>query len=435
MCLDYKFASTQKSNASKRFLLLLLLFSGTAAQAQNVSSPYSILGIGDVDTKDFGRYFATGNASIARRDYASYNFSNPASLTSLPFKTMNFDIALRGRSSTFRSNDFDSTTMPSNDFIIKRVTGAFKVSDKAGFAIGLKPYSSVNYQYNTDKLILDGSSSYTKFAEGSGGINQVYASYGYLFGKHLSAGITASYLFGSVSRETVYAGNDINLLLQKKETNLYKGGNFTGGLQYHSFEKKKWQHTIGLTVSGGTNLRGQQTVDYIEDTAMVKTDISDRKFNMPVSVSVGYSATFNNAFIFSAEANYYHWPYQKLNLNRSFTNPSARFSAGMEYSKKIKYQDRNTGASAILAERYYLGWGISAENSYMHIKSKSVWDYSMSVGAGYNVSRMLSVYSGLEYGNKGRLNYGQIKENYLQFVAGITFKDIWIGPKYTRRYE
>ena len=60
-------------------------------RAQNVTSPYSILGIGDVDTKDFGRYFATGDASIARRDPSSYNFSNPASLTSLPFKVVNFE--------------------------------------------------------------------------------------------------------------------------------------------------------------------------------------------------------------------------------------------------------------------------------------------------------------------------------------------------------
>ncbi|MBX9784807.1 MAG: hypothetical protein K2X48_16075 [Chitinophagaceae bacterium] len=435
MCLVYNFIRFVRAEAKNFFLLNVLLTGAAAVNAQNVSSPYSILGIGDVDTKDFGRYFATGNASIARRDYASYNFSNPASLTSLPFKTMNFDIAFRGRSSRFRSNEFDSATMPSNDFIVKRITGAFKVSDKAGFAVGLKPYSSVNYQYNADKLILDGSSSYTKFVEGSGGINQVYVSYGYMFGKHLSAGITASWLFGSVSRETVYAGNNINLLLQKNEVNRYSGGNFTGGLQYHAPAKKKWQHTIGVTFSGGTNMRGQQTVNYVEDTATVKTDNSNGTFRMPVSVSMGYSATLNNAFVFSGEANYYNWPYQKLNLNRSFTNPSARFSAGMEYSKKVQYRDRSTGATTILAERYYLGWGVSAENSYMHIKNKSVWDYSTSVGAGYNLSRSLSVYSGLEYGKKGSLNYGQIRENYLQFIVGLTLKDIWIGPKYTRKYD
>lgn len=434
MYLDYNFIWLQKSMRRTKLFLILIISSASVA-AQNVSSPYSILGIGDVDTKDFGRYFATGNASIARRDYASYNFSNPASLIALPFKTMNFDIALRGRSSTFRSNDFDSTTMPSNDFIIKRITGAFKVSNKAAFAVGLKPYSSVNYLYNADKLILDGSSSYTKLVEGSGGINQVYVSYAYMLGKRLSAGVTASYLFGTISRETIYAGNNINLLLRKKEFNQYSGGNFTGGLQYHTVGEKKWQHTIGLTFSGGTNLNGQQTIDYIEDTATVKSDAADASFKMPVSVSMGYSATLNNAFVFSAEANYYNWPYQRLNLNRSFTNPSARFSAGMEYSKKIKYQDRNTGATTVLAERYYLGWGVSAENSYMHIKNKSVWDYSMSVGAGLNVSRMLSVYSGLEYGNKGSLNFGQIRENYVQFVVGLTLKDIWIGPKYTRRYD
>ena len=79
--------------------ILILFITGFSASiptirlhAQNVSSPYSILGIGDVDTKDFGRYFSSGDASIARRDPSSYNFSNPASLTSLPYKVVNFDI-------------------------------------------------------------------------------------------------------------------------------------------------------------------------------------------------------------------------------------------------------------------------------------------------------------------------------------------------------
>jgi hypothetical protein len=49
----------------------LMLLSFLSGKAQNVTSPYSILGIGDVDTRDYGRFFGSGSASLARRtEYA-----------------------------------------------------------------------------------------------------------------------------------------------------------------------------------------------------------------------------------------------------------------------------------------------------------------------------------------------------------------------------
>jgi hypothetical protein len=63
-----------------------------------------------------------------------------------------------------------------------------------------------------------------------------------------------------------------------------------------------------------------------------------------------------------------------------------------------------------------------------------MWDYSFSFGLGRNVSQNISLYSGIEFGNKGRTSYGQVQEKYTQFILGLTIKDIWIGPKF-RRYD
>ena len=78
---------------------MLLLIIPVAGNTKKITPPYSILCIGDVETKDFGRYFITGNTAGARRDAGSYNNGNPAALTALPYKTMHFDLAFRGRSS------------------------------------------------------------------------------------------------------------------------------------------------------------------------------------------------------------------------------------------------------------------------------------------------------------------------------------------------
>ncbi|MGN6531245.1 MAG: hypothetical protein ACTHK0_05790 [Ginsengibacter sp.] len=411
------------------FLTCLAALPVIPLHAQNVTSPYSILGIGDIDTKDFGRYFATGDASLARRDPSAYNFSNPASLTSLPFKVVNFDISMRGRASTFMVPGQDTLSSVTKDFVVKRITLAFRPFAKTAMAFGLKPFSSVNYQYVTNKAILDGNNYYTKNIDGSGGINQMYFSVARSLSKRISAGVTASWLFGSLINTTSYTGNTLNVGITRTETNFYKGGLFQAGLQYYTLSDKKWQHKIGLTFSAGTNLAGQLTTDYSEnDTIKVTNILNDQNFKLPVTIGFGYAATSPNGLTFSADVNYYDWPYQSVNYENSFTNPSIRASAGMEYSKKATSMNGTY-------EKYYLGLGASIENSYIRINNNYLWDYSFSVGGGYNISRAISVYGGFEAGKKGNESLGQIKENYNQFVIGFSLKDIWIGPKIGKRYN
>ena len=52
----------------KLFFVLLLVCAAVNGNAQNISSPYSILGIGDIENDDYGRYSASGSAAVSRRE-------------------------------------------------------------------------------------------------------------------------------------------------------------------------------------------------------------------------------------------------------------------------------------------------------------------------------------------------------------------------------
>ncbi len=414
------------------FYVALFFCFSTSSQcvAQNIASPYSVLGIGDVDTKDNGRYFGAGNAAVSRRDLFSYNFSNPASLTALPFKTIHFDIATRGRSSDyFLPNADTGLGIPSNDIVVKRIAMAFKVSPKMGIAFGLKPYSSVNYTNLQNDIILDGNTSYFKLTEGDGGINQFYFSFAKEINKRISIGATASWLFGTLQKATQYISPSISLNITKEEKDFYRGAILQGGLQYYSLPGKKWRHQVGLVSSITTGLHGELTTEYNDPASLIKKEIeTDRRFRLPISVGIGYSAIKFNKLTFSIEGNYYHWKYQKVKYANSYTYPSFRISSGFEYTffKKqgiTKY------------EKGFISAGFNIENAYVRIKNNNLMDNSFSVGAGKNVSKNISFYSGIEFGNRGNQNLDQIKEKYTQFIFGLTLKSIWIGPKYSRRYN
>lgn len=420
----------QISNYTRLITLsMLMLILMQSIVAQNITSPYSILGIGDVDSKDYGRYSASGNAAIARRDVSSYNFSNPASLTSLPYKTMHFDIAIRGRSSNFLLPTETVPTIKSQDFIIRRVSLAFKLTEKTGIAFGLKPYSSMNYQYQQDKVILDGNTIYNKHIDGSGGINQVYFSTGKNLNKRISAGITASWLFGSLIKTTEYGISSASLDIIKQETDFYYGALFQGGLQYYSLYGKKWRHQIGIVGSFSTNLTGELTSEYTDAGVTIKKELqTGRKFKLPVTAGIGYSAIFKNKLTFSVEANSYNWKYQKVDYTSSYTNPSLRLSAGLDYSFK-KIQDKYE------YEKSFIGLGINVENSYVRIKNQKIWDYSFTVGGGIHITRHISLNAGVEIGRKGDKSADQIRENYSQYIIGFTLKDLWIGTKRFGRFQ
>ena len=406
----------------------VLIFSAEAT-AQNVSSPYSILGIGDIENNDYGRYSASGSAAVSRREPGSYNFSNPASLTAIPYKTINFDFGFRGKISQFKLTGADTLTSPSKDFVVKRVTIAFKVTPKTAFAFGVKPFSTVNFQYAAPASVSDGDAEYLKYTEGTGGINQVYFSIAKEIKPRLSVGATASWLFGSVQNSIEYFNSDLGLDIIRSETNFYNAAGIQAGLQYYTAPARKWLHGFGITTTAYTNLKGQKTTEYEEFGINIKTLSPENiQFNMPLSVSGGYSISNQKGISFHLQGDYQNWSTRKLNYQKTYVKDAYGLHAGFEYSKR-KSNSKTTW------EDYYIGLGVKMEQSYLVLNNNHLNDYAATFGVGKNISRLLSVNAGLAVGRRGSSSLNQIQENYYQFNIGLTLKDIWFGTKKLGRFR
>lgn len=416
----------------KKLFLIAGILVYMNSSSQNTTSPYSILGIGDVENKEHSRYFITGNAAIARRNDQAYNFSNPASLTAFPNHFVYLDFAGRGKTSNYVLPGNSNTTNPdaSKDFVVKRATLVVNTGSNLSFAFGLKPYSSINYLL-TDRLYIGGNNDQVvKLIDGSGGINQVYGSLARKFGKNVSAGITASWLFGSIQRNITYYDDENYINIEKNDYTFFTAPHLTAGMQFYTASKKSWQHSLGITGTLGQSLKGYKETSYTENSVVIEKNIETGKlFSLPLSFGAGYTANHNNKVALSIEGNYYNWKQQKLNYTNSYTQPAFKLSSGIEYS--FKYNTWNK-----MLEKAFVGTGINVEKTYLAINNKSLWDRSVTVGGGFNAIRNhISFYGGIEAGIKGDLNADQIKEKYTQFIIGITLKDIWLSTRKTGRYN
>jgi hypothetical protein len=119
---------------------------------------------------------------------------------------------------------------------------------------------------------------------------------------------------------------------------------------------------------------------------------------------------------------------QHLYYQNSFTTDAWGINAGMEYTKKIT-------TPGYELEKYYVGWGVRMDQSYLSVNNTRINDYAFTLGGGKNLSSQLSVNAGIEVGRRAKATLAQIQENYFQVNAGITLKNIWFGTKRFGRYN
>lgn len=416
----------------KRILFILFLAPvALQSKAQTVTSPYSIMGIGDIESKDYGKFFGMSSTGTALRNSGFINLSNPASLPSLESNMLNIDFNVRWRSSQFKYPQYDTFSSSYSDAQLERMSITFRPSKGWGLSFGLKPYSSVNYNIAKQLSIAgSGSTNVYKSVLGSGGIDQVYIANGFQLNKNFSVGLTSSFLFGNIKTATTYSYTDLGSSIVRNEYKSLYGFQFQGGMQYTGKITSKIQQTFGATVSNPLTLSGTYEMDYVSSDTTYNNakSSSDEKFKLPLQVSAGYSLVFSNVLTLALDYRYANWAKTKLDVNNSYTTQSQRFAFGFQYAPVVN-------AGTVLREKYFVQAGVAYEQGYLLINNNQVNDMSATAGVGANLNRLINLYLGLEVGSKGSNSKNQIREQYTQVSFGVTLKEFWFNTKKLRRYN
>ena len=141
-----------------------LVFSSffSTVRAQNMtSSPYSMFGIGTLETGTYGLNAAMGGVAYGMRGRYLLNNDNPAALTALDSSRLVADVSVFASIETYDSKKTGTSSLTGN---FGRISLGTRLCKPWFVAVGMVPYSSVGYYFQSDQPLEGTTSSFVTSA-------------------------------------------------------------------------------------------------------------------------------------------------------------------------------------------------------------------------------------------------------------------------------
>jgi hypothetical protein len=406
--------------------LFIFLFSVSSLEllAQSNSSPYSILGIGDLEDSYYNRTSGLGNTGIAYRSGRALINNNPASFSALDNQFFAVEMGIRGSIVTYYGQPVSSTGNQSGDITFRRLALGMKLSKHWGSSIGLAPFSTQNYEFSNPYFIQGTVNEIaSSLYQGHGGINKAYWANAYDFFHHLSLGVEASYLFGNLAqKENLQDGAGNTLVSTSRDinmSNLY----MNYGLQVYGKLGKHWNYTLGATFANQSDLFASSNITVRgRDSSILKSqELSQYYFTLPNTYGAGFALTKDQKYTILGDYKHQSWSNQHYvvdNANYSLEN-SDKVSVGFEISKNKTFYNTKVEKSYFQAGAYY-------GRSYLQVYGKQIDDRGLTVGFGTNSFKSPLAYSIVfQYGIRGTQANQLVQQRYANITFAISYRDLW----------
>jgi long-subunit fatty acid transport protein len=296
------------------------------------------------------------------------------------------------------------------------------------------PYSSVNYKLDYVDAIEGTTSNTVNVQEsGEGGLNQLFWSNGVTLHKHLSVGLKATYLWGSIIREYSNTLTNTNEPIPYIPTvyarNYVKDFNFTAGISYHKDSiagKKNYKINIGavydfqakLNTEYYARLERRDAGSIIDSTTIINNEPGS--ITLPSSISVGISFAKADYWVIGTDFTYFD--YRNFKDFSGETQPYG--TQGWKLSLGSEFTPDPTQLGGYLKRMTYRA-GVSYEKYPYLINSNVVNDFGVNLGLSLPVNRISSLDFAFKVGKRGDIQDNTIEENYFKIYFGMTFNDQW----------
>lgn len=76
-------------------------------------------------------------------------------------------------------------------------------------------------------------------------------------------------------------------------------------------------------------------------------------------------------------------------------------------------------------DRVTYRFGLKYIDGGLEVNQQPIKDFGINFGLGIPVGRISKANIGFEIGQRGKNSFGLIKENYLNFMVGVSLNDLW----------
>jgi hypothetical protein len=419
------------------YIIFLCCISNYAVAQQN-NSPYSIIGIGDIEKSYFDRTSGMGHAGMALSSNRFLYNANPAANAALDLHYFTMEVSARFKDVNYAGRPITSSTQNnSSDVQFRKMLLGIKPKSYWATTLGIMPFSTAKYSMFGQKSILGTPSTATTYYQGEGGVNNIFLTNSFRIDSNFSVGVQASYLFGHLNEtESVLGSVGDSSLTSTRYITIYNPY-FKFGAQYKTHRRKKWNYAVGITGSYQTKLNADYSLLVTDGNTTLRSDYVYKStfFTLPVMYGVGVAAILNDKLTFAADYNYEGW--SSLNykgISYSLVN-SNKFALGFEYAKKNAYRDLS-GNTVASVERNFLQVGAFYRTSYLRINGYQIDEVGGTLGGGFNLyflnGSSVGINAALEIGRRGTTENGLIRENFTQLTISFSYRDFWRSRKLVR---
>ena len=278
----------------------------------NAFSPYTMYGIGEVNTPGTLPMRSMGGVGVAMRSTGVVNLLNPAGFSAAPQKTFLFNFGLEGQN-YYNSQRVagESKSTAYNTFNFHDIAFQMPVAKRLGLGFSLTPYSSVGYrtkyyhEYDPTDPVYGNVGNVQYNYQGDGDVTEVKVGLGWEVFKNFSIGVAAQYYWGSINRSFVMTPTAITgegSYVSTVGSDVYSISSIKGqvGVQWSPVLNQKRILTVGAAFDFGGDLNPETTKTiYVGDlyNTTVKGDTTHLKLVLPHQLAAGvYYQTAKWAF-------------------------------------------------------------------------------------------------------------------------------------------
>lgn len=389
-------------------VLSLLVLVPFIAKSQSTTSPYSMFGIGELNTGNYNENAGMGGIGIGYRQVNMLNSSNPASVTGIAVQSLLFSGNVFGKYSHFKAGAKANNGTSGN---IQNFALGFRLTNGLAMSLGVSPISSVGYEIRKSSPV-EGSTGevYTTF-EGSGGITKTYFSLAYSITDRLSVGINGALAFGKITQTEKASYWTIERSARTSRPFVDFGLQYTGKLKEH------WNYVLGAVAGYKTRLPMKGNIFTYDHTGLIIQDKSQPATDQYIPAFYGIGFSVNNRNRITAGIDY---RFQKWSALRSETS-SVTFKDQHIVSVGASIIPRPYGRKYIQNIKYQVGAVLS--NSYLRLQDKNPMSYGITAGVvlPFNYA---SINAAIEVGKRGMSSSAsKISEQYVKLTLGFTFSE------------